>query len=196
MSLLAPFFWAWLVVAHALGYSLMRYRKLAHLRNLIEPYCENDRIPELLGYSQVPIVCTALNRMTLSSTTLAPSQQSAGGCVWLETRLEVLRAVVQPMPSRLGHTIWNCDFTGACMLFSVVLKPVRQEAVFVPLNALKLYGLGAASWGGYQNLAIPQLHPCSHCNKVGTGRPDGTAEHRAQRCRRFDRRSRKRFCRL
>jgi cysteine-S-conjugate beta-lyase len=73
---------------------------------------------------------------------------------WLQTRPEVLRVEHPALPTHPGHGIWKRDFTGACGLFSVVFKPVRQEAVFALLNALHLYGMGA-SWGGYESLAIP-----------------------------------------
>lgn len=73
---------------------------------------------------------------------------------WLQARPEVLRVVHPALPTHPGHAIWKRDFTGACGLFSVVFKPVRQEAVFALLNALHLYGMGA-SWGGYESLAIP-----------------------------------------
>ena len=66
----------------------------------------------------------------------------------------MLRVEHPALPSHPGHAIWKRDFTGACGLFSVVLKPARQEAVFALLNALHLYGMGA-SWGGYESLAIP-----------------------------------------
>jgi cystathionine beta-lyase len=66
----------------------------------------------------------------------------------------VLRVEHPALPTHPGHGIWKRDFTGACGLFSVVFKPVRQEAVFALLNALHLYGMGA-SWGGYESLAIP-----------------------------------------
>jgi cystathionine beta-lyase len=58
------------------------------------------------------------------------------------------------MPSHPGHTLWKRDFTGASGLFSVVLKPVPQPAVFAFLDSLELFGIGA-SWGGYESLAIP-----------------------------------------
>jgi cystathionine beta-lyase len=50
--------------------------------------------------------------------------------------------------------LWKRDFGGASGLFSMVLKPVPQAAVFAFLDALKLFGIGA-SWGGYESLAIP-----------------------------------------
>jgi cystathionine beta-lyase len=73
---------------------------------------------------------------------------------WLEARPEVLRVVHPALPSHPGHAIWRRDYTGACGLFSIVFKPVRQEAVFAFLNVLRLYGMGA-SWGGFESLAIP-----------------------------------------
>ena len=86
---------------------------------------------------------------------LARHQQSGLAIArWLQTRPEVLRVEHPALPSHPGHAIWKRDFTGACGLFSVVLKPARQEAVFALLNALHLYGMGA-SWGGYESLAIP-----------------------------------------
>jgi cystathionine beta-lyase len=50
--------------------------------------------------------------------------------------------------------LWKRDFGGASGLFSMVLKPVPQTAVFAFLDALELFGIGA-SWGGYESLAIP-----------------------------------------
>jgi cystathionine beta-lyase len=52
------------------------------------------------------------------------------------------------------------DFSGACGLFSIVLRPAPQAAVDAFLDALRLFGLGF-SWGGFESLAIavdPQLH--------------------------------------
>jgi len=73
---------------------------------------------------------------------------------WLEQRPEVLRLLHPALPSHPGHALWKRDFTGACGLFSVVLKPVPQQAVYAFLDALELFGIGA-SWGGYESLAIP-----------------------------------------
>jgi cystathionine beta-lyase len=73
---------------------------------------------------------------------------------WLEQRPEVLRLLHPALPSHPGHAIWKRDFTGACGLFSVVLKPVPQQAVHAFLDTLELFGIGA-SWGGYESLAIP-----------------------------------------
>lgn len=73
---------------------------------------------------------------------------------WLEARPEILRVIHPALPTHPGHAIWRRDFTGACGLFSFVFKPVRREAVFAFLNALRLFGMGA-SWGGFESLAIP-----------------------------------------
>jgi cysteine-S-conjugate beta-lyase len=73
---------------------------------------------------------------------------------WLEQRPEVLRLLHPALPSHPGHALWQRDFTGACGLFSVVLRPVPQQAVFALLDSLELFGIGA-SWGGFESLAIP-----------------------------------------
>jgi cystathionine beta-lyase len=73
---------------------------------------------------------------------------------WFEQRPEVLRVLHPGLPSDPGHAIWRRDFTGACGLFGVVLKPVPEKAVLAFLNTLTLYGMGA-SWGGFESLAIP-----------------------------------------
>jgi cysteine-S-conjugate beta-lyase len=73
---------------------------------------------------------------------------------WLEQRPEVLHVLHPAIESHPGHALWKRDFTGASGLFSMVLKPVPQKAVFAFLDTLELFGIGA-SWGGYESLAIP-----------------------------------------
>jgi cystathionine beta-lyase len=86
---------------------------------------------------------------------LARHQQSALNVAeWLARRPEVLTVLHPALPGSPGHDIWKRDYTGACGLLSVVLKPVPEKAVHAFLNALKLYGIGA-SWGGFESLAIP-----------------------------------------
>ena len=86
---------------------------------------------------------------------LARHQQSGLAIArWLQARPEVLRVMHPALPNHPGHEIWKRDFSGACGLFSIAFKPVRQEAVYALLNALHLFGMGA-SWGGYESLAIP-----------------------------------------
>jgi cystathionine beta-lyase len=81
---------------------------------------------------------------------------------WLQARPEVLRVLHPSLESCPGHAIWKRDFSGACGLFSVVLKPAPDATVNAFINALALFGIGA-SWGGYESLVIP-----FNCAKVRT----------------------------
>ena len=73
---------------------------------------------------------------------------------WLAARPEVADVLHPALESHPGHAIWKRDFTGASGLFSIVLKPVPQQAVDALLDTLKLFGMGF-SWGGFESLAIP-----------------------------------------
>jgi cysteine-S-conjugate beta-lyase len=85
---------------------------------------------------------------------LARHQQSALAIArWLAARPEVLRVLHPALESDPGHAIWRRDFSGASGLFSVVLNPVPDAAVYAFLNALTLFGMGF-SWGGYESLVI------------------------------------------
>lgn len=72
---------------------------------------------------------------------------------WLEQRPEVLRVLHPALESDPGHAIWKRDFSGACGLFSIVLKPCAQRAVYAFMNELALFGMGY-SWGGFESLVI------------------------------------------
>jgi cystathionine beta-lyase len=82
----------------------------------------------------------------------------------------VLRLLHPALPSHPGHAIWKRDFTGASGLFSMVLKPVPQKAVYAFLDELELFGIGA-SWGGYESLAIP--FDCTPVRTATTWAPGG-----------------------
>jgi cystathionine beta-lyase len=69
-----------------------------------------------------------------------------------------------------GHAIWKRDFTGACGLFSVVLKPASEAAVYAFMNALTLFGMGF-SWGGFESLVI--LFDCSTYRTATKWTPSG-----------------------
>jgi cysteine-S-conjugate beta-lyase len=75
---------------------------------------------------------------------------------WLEGRPEVERVLYPALESDPGHTLWNRDFTGACGLFGVVLKPAPKRAVDAMIDGLKHFGLGF-SWGGYESLLVPSI---------------------------------------
>lgn len=73
---------------------------------------------------------------------------------WLQARPEVSRVLYPALPDDPGHALWRRDFTGACGLFGVVLKPAPKKAVDAMIDGLKHFGLGF-SWGGYESLLIP-----------------------------------------
>jgi cystathionine beta-lyase len=73
---------------------------------------------------------------------------------WLADRPEVARVLHPALESHPGHALWRRDYSGACGLFSIVLRPAPQVAVHAFLNALTLFGMGY-SWGGFESLAIP-----------------------------------------
>ena len=73
---------------------------------------------------------------------------------WLAGRPEVASVLYPALPGAPGHELWARDFTGACGLFSVLLKPVPEAAVAAMLEGLQLFGMGY-SWGGFESLAVP-----------------------------------------
>jgi cystathionine beta-lyase len=73
---------------------------------------------------------------------------------WLTDQPQVLQVLHPALPGAPGHELWKRDFTGACGLFSFVLKPGSPKALDVFLDTLTLFGLGY-SWGGFESLAIP-----------------------------------------
>jgi cystathionine beta-lyase len=102
---------------------------------------------------------------------LAQHQEAALAVArWFEQRPEVSRVLHPALPSHPGHAIWKRDFTGACGLFSIVLKSASQEAVNAFLNALTLFGMGA-SWGGYESLVIP--FDCASVRSKTPWQPEG-----------------------
>jgi cystathionine beta-lyase len=73
---------------------------------------------------------------------------------WLAEQPEVARVLHPALPDFPDHALWKRDFTGACGLFGVELKPASWDAAHAFANALELFG-GGVSWGGYESLMIP-----------------------------------------
>ncbi|MDR3511326.1 MAG: cystathionine beta-lyase [Caulobacteraceae bacterium] len=72
---------------------------------------------------------------------------------WLAEQPEVAEVLHPALPASPDHALFARDFTGACGLFSLILKPGPEAAVNALLNRLTLFGLGF-SWGGFESLAI------------------------------------------
>jgi cysteine-S-conjugate beta-lyase len=89
---------------------------------------------------------------------------------WLEARSEVARVLHPALESDPGHAIWKRDFTGACGLFSIVLKPASEKAVHAFMDALTLFGMGY-SWGGFESLVI--LFDCTTYRTATQWAPGG-----------------------
>ncbi len=73
---------------------------------------------------------------------------------WLRTRDEVQEVLHPAMPEAPAHDIFKRDFSGACGLFSVVLKPVSRKALAAMVDSLEHFAMGF-SWGGYESLIVP-----------------------------------------
>ena len=81
-------------------------------------------------------------------------RQALALALWLKERPEVLRVIHPAFEDYPGHAIWKRDFSGSSGLFSIVLKPVANQAVAALLDGLQLFGMGY-SWGGFESLVIP-----------------------------------------
>lgn len=76
-------------------------------------------------------------------------------CHWLQARPEVDKVLYPALENDPGHDLWKRDFTGACGLFGVILKPgFGKPAIEAMLDGYKHFGLGF-SWGGFESLVIP-----------------------------------------
>ncbi|HUE65891.1 MAG TPA: cystathionine beta-lyase [Rhizomicrobium sp.] len=73
---------------------------------------------------------------------------------WLKARPEVVRILHPALPDDPGHALWKRDFSGACGLFGLVLKPVSEAAVAAFVDGLQHFGIGY-SWGGFESLIVP-----------------------------------------
>jgi len=73
---------------------------------------------------------------------------------WLCDQPEVARVLHPGLESDPGHALWKRDFSGACGLFGLILKPVPEKAVAAFVDGLQHFGLGW-SWGGFESLIVP-----------------------------------------
>jgi cystathionine beta-lyase len=91
---------------------------------------------------------------------------------WFAEGPEISKVLYPALPGAPGHHIWKRDFTGACGLFSIVLRPVPEHAVLAFLNALSVFGIGV-SWGGFESLVIPlfEVAPYRTATKFEPGGP-------------------------
>jgi cystathionine beta-lyase len=116
-------------------------------------------------------VFLALRGLRTMAVRLARHQDSGLAVAkWLANRPEVLRVLHPGLDSDPGHAIWRRDFTGACGLFSIVLKPADDRAVYAFMNALELFGMGY-SWGGFESLVI--LFDCNEYRTATRWAPGG-----------------------
>jgi len=96
----------------------------------------------------------ALRGLRTLGVRLRRHQESATEiAAWLKTRPEVARVMYPVLHDDPGHVLWRRDFTGACGLFSVVLKPCSDAAVAAMVDGLEHFGLGY-SWGGFESLVV------------------------------------------
>jgi len=101
----------------------------------------------------------ALRGLRTLAVRLRRHQESATEiAAWLKTRPEVARVIYPVLHDDPGHALWRRDFTGACGLFSIVLKPCPDAAIAAMVDGLEHFGLGY-SWGGFESLIVPgQIH--------------------------------------
>ncbi|MDE2415977.1 MAG: cystathionine beta-lyase [Comamonadaceae bacterium] len=72
---------------------------------------------------------------------------------WLAAQPEVEQVLYPALPDSPGHALWKRDFTGACGLFAVQLRPMAEQAVTAMLDGMHLFGMGF-SWGGFESLIL------------------------------------------
>ena len=72
---------------------------------------------------------------------------------WLEGRDEVAQVLYPALSSHAGYELWRRDFSGACGLFGVILKPASKAAVDAMLDGMTLFAMGF-SWGGFESLIL------------------------------------------
>ncbi|HKQ46118.1 MAG TPA: cystathionine beta-lyase [Rhizomicrobium sp.] len=129
-----------------LGYVCANERHAARLHQLhgdLGLYASGDDC--FLGLRGLRTLAVRLARHQETALTLAR---------WLQARPEVARILYPALEGDPGHALWKRDFSGACGLFGLVLKPAPEEAVAAFVDGLRHFGIGY-SWGGFESLIVP-----------------------------------------
>jgi cysteine-S-conjugate beta-lyase len=124
--------------------------------------CTQDAWPQLkavtaeFGQTTSPDDCYLAARGLRSMAVRLRQHHSNGLALarFIAEQPEVERVLHPALKSDPGHALWKRDFSGACGLFGVVLRPMSQQRYETLIDSLALYGIGA-SWGGYESLAMP-----------------------------------------
>ncbi|HYJ34513.1 MAG TPA: cystathionine beta-lyase [Rhizomicrobium sp.] len=129
-----------------LGYVCANERHAARLHQLhgdLGLYASGDDC--FLGLRGLRTLSVRLARHQETALTLAR---------WLQARPEVSRVLYPALESDPGHVLWKRDFSGACGLLGLVLKPASEDAVSAFVDGLQHFGIGY-SWGGFESLIVP-----------------------------------------
>jgi cystathionine beta-lyase len=129
-----------------LGYVAANERHAARLHQIhgdLGLYASGDDC--FLGLRGLRTLAVRLARHQQTGLTLAR---------WLQARPEVARILHPGLESDPGHALWKRDFSGACGLFGVILKPVSEVTVAAFVDGLQHFGIGY-SWGGFESLIVP-----------------------------------------
>lgn len=108
----------------------------------------------ILGQQVSPDDCFLVLR-GLETLKLRLDAQSASAlrvASWLEQHPMVRRVLFPALPSDPGHAIWKRDFDGGGSLFSLILQPAPERAIYAFFESLQQFAIGA-SWGGVHSLA-------------------------------------------
>ena len=88
---------------------------------------------------------------------------------WLETHPAVAEVIHPGLPSHPQHALWQRDFSGACGLFGLRLRPHYDiEAVRRMVDGMRLFGMGY-SFGAFESLLIPVRLPAHRKAGAGSG---------------------------